>query len=737
MNSTPPPPHVPTPPEIGKVIQETSSEISTFFTQPIRLIREYKREDLRPDLITGLTVSIVMLPGAIAYALVAELPPQTGLYASIIATIVGALWGSSNHLNTGPTNTTSLIVLSGLLMVAVPGTPEYVVAAGVMAVWVGVIRLGLGVARLGILANFVSDAVIVGFTGGAGILIMLNQLKHIFRLDIARYPLIYDTVFEVIRKIGDAHLLSMGISVSTIVFLLLQRRFKPKWPGPLIVMVVGAAIVGLAHLDQRGVVVLGDLPRALPSLTLHGVLDFELIRSMASSIFAVAIIGLVEATSISRAVAARSGQYLQANQEFVGQGLANIASGMFSGYPCSGSMTRSVINYESGGRTRMGSVFAGSFVLLAMLLFAPWATFLPRAALSGLLVVMGSRMINIKEMKRIRETSMGDTLTMGITFAATLLLPLETAVFTGVLVSFARYIYTTSSPKVESMVPDKKFEHFEYQPDKPECLQLGALTIEGSLYFGATQHVEDELRANIEQHPDQQYLLLRLHRVNHCDISGLHMLETIVRLYRQKGGDVFIVGVREAVWDKMELSGFSKMLGYRNYFGQERAIPAIFNLLNPSICIYHCPHRVWKECQLLPKVEGEKMMAACGIDETTAVVNHVQPEELWTDLTDGEPTASIIDIREMGEFMQAHVPRSSLIPMPRILQGDVALPKDEPIVLVCRTGRRTTQTICLLQKQGYENIKNLDGGMVAWHKAGLPTVMGDFEDNEEEKELLG
>ncbi len=727
----------PTAPEIGKTIRKTLRETSTFFAQPVRIFRGYKREALRPDLIAGLTVAIVMLPQAIAYALVAELPPQMGLYAAIIATIVGALWGSSHHLHTGPTNTTSLIVLSGLLAVALPGTPEYIVAAGVMAIWVGVVRLGLGLARMGILANFVSDAVVVGFTGGAGILIVLNQLKHLFRLDIERYLLISDTLVEIGQEIGQVHWQSLAIGLGTIIFLILQRRFKPKWPGPLIAMILGSIIVGVAHLDQQGVVVLGDIPRTLPPLTFESVFDFGLVRSMASGIFAVAIIGLVEATSISRAVAARSGQYLQSNQEFVGQGLANIAAGMFSGYPCSGSLTRSVVNYEAGSRTQMGAFFSSLFVLLAMLLFAPWATFLPRAALSGLLVVTGSRMMNLSEMKRIRETSLGDTLTMGITFAATLLLPLETAVFIGVLVSFARYIYTTSSPKVESMVPDKKFEHFEYQPNKPECPQLGALTIEGSLYFGAAQHVEDKIRTNMEQHPDQRYLLLRLHRVNHCDISGLHMLETIVRLYRQKRGDVYVVGVREAVWEKMELSGFTKMLGYSNYFAQERAILVIFDVLNPTICIYKCPYRVWKECQRLPKIEGEVNVPICDAGVTTAVIEHIQPDELWADIMDGSSTPTIIDIREMGEFMHSHVPRASLIPMPRILNGDVILPKDEMITLICRTGRRTMQTICTLQEQGYDNIKNLDGGMVAWEKAGLPAVMGDFVDEDEKNEMLG
>ncbi len=698
-------------------------ENSAFFSHPADILRNYNRENLRPDIIAGLTVAIVMLPQAVAYALVAELPPQTGLYAAIVATLFGALWGSSHHLHTGPTNTTSLIVLSGLLAVANPGTPEYLVAAGVMAVWVGVIRMTLGIARLGVLANFVSDSVIVGFTGGAGILIVVNQLKHLLRVDIIRSPLFFVTLQEIFRQIPNIHWLSASLGLGMIIFLLTVKWLRPKWPAPLLGIILTSVIVGAFHLNDQGVIVLGQLPRSLPPFTKLPLFDVDLLRQMSSGIMAVALIGLVEATSISRTIAASSGQHLDSDQEFVGQGIANIVTGFFSGYACSGSLTRSLVNYEAGSRTQLGAVFSSFFVLLALLLFASWAAFLPRVALAGLLVVTGTRMLNRKEMKRIWHTSVGDTVTMVATFAATLLLPLEFAVLTGILVSFIRYIAKTSAPVVNPMLPDENFEHLTVQEEKkPDCPQLGVLTIEGSLYFGATQHVEEAIRANMETHPNQRYLLLRMHQVNQCDITGIHMLEAIVRLYRELHGDVYIVGVREAVWEKMKLSGFTKILGIDHFFSQKRAIRHIFDVLDPAVCIYHCSHRIWQECQSLPKSDVACRVSAETVVPITAVIPNILPADLWRRLNEEDPP-HVIDIREPFEFQQAHLPYAELIPMPKILNNETILPKDHEIVLICRTGRRTRLTTHVLQEQGYENITNMKGGIVAWEAAGLPTVI--------------
>ncbi|MCA9969888.1 MAG: STAS domain-containing protein, partial [Anaerolineales bacterium] len=700
------------------------ADLSNFFVRPIAIFRNYDRAHLRPDLLAGLTVAVVMLPQAIAYALIAELPPQVGLYAAIVAAIIGVLWGSSAHLHTGPTNAASLLVLSSLIPIAAPGSPAYIAAAGLLAVMVGVFRLVMGLARLGMLVNFVSDSVVIGFTAGAGILISVNQLRHLLRLDTPSSPEFYDTLLQTARSASETHLPTIGIGLLTILIIVLTGWKRPRWPGTLIAMVVASAAVALLQLQADGVRVLGELPRSLPPLARLPLFDLRLIRQLSAGALAVSAIGLVEAMSIARSIAAQSGEHVDSNQEFVGQGLANIAAGFLSGYTCSGSFTRSAVNYTAGGKTPLAVVFSGVWVLIAMLLFAPLAAFLPRTALAGVLVVTAYKMIDRKEMRRIWRTSRGDTAIMLATLLATLLLPLEFAVLTGVMVSFARYIAKTSHPSVQSMLPDEKFEHFVHQPERPVCPQLGVLTIEGSLYFGATQHVEEEIRRNLEAHPAQRFLLLRMHRVNHCDISGLHMLETVVKLYRQHGGDVFMVGVRESVWEKMRLSEFNAFLEMDHYLTQERAIEHIFyQVLDPGVCIYRCPVRAWRECQTLPKCEEDSTPPVGTVVPYTAV-SHVAPKALWQQLmAPNGDRPLVVDVREPAEYDRGHIPQARLAPMPRILRRQETLPEERPIVLVCRSGRRSSQVAFALQQAGYRHVANLDGGMLAWEEARLPAVI--------------
>lgn len=704
--------------------QQWFAEATSYFRQPATIIRGYKKANLRPDLIAGLTVAVVMLPQAIAYALMAELPPQTGLYAAIIGAIVGALWGSSWHLHTGPTNANSLLTLGALLAVASPGTPEYLLAAGLLAVMVGGLQLALGLAHMGFLTNFVSHSVVVGFTAGAGILIMANQLRHLLRLSIPGTPEFGNTVYELSRHIADTHTPSLMLGGFTILIIAFIKKVYPKWPSALIGMISAAIIVAFMNLDQEGVLVLGELPRQLPPLQPVPILNWSMTRDLALAALAISAIGLVEATSSARAIAAQSGQRLNSNQEFIGLGLANIAVGFFSGYPVSGSITRTTINYEAQAQTAVSSIFSGLWVLLAMFLFAPFAVYIPRAALAGVLIVTAFSMIDRKEMVHIWQTSKGDGVIMLATILAMLALPLEFAVLAGILVSFARYIAKTSTPNVFSEVPDEEFAHFQHETNAQICPQLGVLTIGGSLYFGATNHVEDAIHLNLENHPEQRFLLLRMHRVNHCDVSGLHMLESIVHLYRENGGDVFMVGVRREVWRKMRAGHFAEFLGFNHFLSQERAIEYIFyKILDPAQCIYKCPVKIWRECQTLPKSPVKGYVPLGTLVPATAVIPHITSQELWQELNNGAGPIHLIDVREPYEFAGGHIPDAELIPMPQILGKEVHLPTDENIVLVCRTGRRTTQIVYALQQEGYHNLRNMVGGMVAWEKAGLPAVI--------------
>jgi SulP family sulfate permease len=291
------------------------------------------------------------------------------------------------------------------------------------------------------------------------------------------------------------------------------------------------------------------------------------------------------------------------------------------------------------------------------------------------------------------------------------------------MVSFVRYVRITSAPAVYTMLPDEEFRHFTHKPEQPTCPQLSVLTIEGSLYFGATAHVEEEIRHNLDVNPYQRFLLLRMHQVNHCDISGLHMLEAIVRLYRQHGGDVFMVGVREAVWKKIQLSHFDELLGLSHFLSQERAIEHIFyKALDPGVCIYNCPHKIWRECQSLPKCEKVKAVPAGILVPETAVIPNMTATDLWSALNNGTQPL-VIDVREPYEFALGHVPTAQLMPMPKILEMETAVPRDQEIVLICRSGRRSTQVLYKLQQKGYQNLANLEGGMLAWEAAGLPAVI--------------
>ena len=527
-----------------------------YFIQPVRILREYRPAYLRFDMIAGLTVAAVMLPQAMVFAFIAGMPPVTGLYTAILGSIVAALWGSSRQAQSGPTNTHSLLTLSVTMTVAAAGTPEFLAAAGLLTVMVGVFRLLVGVTRLGVLANFVSDSVIVGFTAGAGVLIAINQLPHLLGVDIPRGSGFTGTLHQILIHYADIHILSAALGVAAILIIVLLARINDRIPGPLIAIVLSATLVALVGLDARGVQVIGELPRGLPPLAHLPLTDWSLIRQLSMGALAVGSIGLVQTTSITRSISSLTRQRVDSNQEFVAQGLANIASGFFSGFLVTTSFNRSALNLQSGARTQLAAAFSGLFVLIGMLLLAPYAAFIPNAALAGVLMVIAYRMVDVPEIKRLLHGGRGDALIMLTTLIATLLLPLEFAVLLGIVMSLGRYILRTSAPQVVPVVPDASYKHLIYQPDHPECPQLAVIEIRGDLYFGAVDHVEKRIMAHMRQHPEQIYLLLRMQNVQVIDISGIHMLEFILAAYREAGGDMYLVKVRGPVYERMQNLGF-------------------------------------------------------------------------------------------------------------------------------------------------------------------------------------
>lgn len=693
---------------------------SYYLQRPLRLLRAYDRVSLRGDLTAAVTVAVIMLPQSIAFALIAELPPQFGLYTAIIGAIFAALWGSSNQLLTGPTNALSLLVVGSLSGLATPGSEEFIIAAGLMAVMVGLFQLAMGLARLGLLVNFVSHSVIVGFATGAGILIGLKQIGPLLRLSFPSDNL-FDAVRGVMTTLPQTHPATAVLGIGTIVFVALLRRVNPRLPGGLLSMVVASIVVYLLALDKNGVGVIGQLPRSLPPFTSLPLFDLDLIAKISSGALAVGAIGLVQTTAISRSMATQTGQRLDSNQEFVGQGLANMVAGFFSGYACSASFSVTAVNFKAGARSPFAAVFTGLFVLAAMLLLAPLAAYLPRAALAAVLIVTAYGLIDRAEIVRIWRGARGDAVIMVTTLVGTLFLSIEFAVLVGILLSFALYIMRTSTPRVHAVVPDASFNHFVHWPGRPQCPQLGVIDILGDLYFGAVNHVEDMILAHAEKNPEQRFLIIRMNHVNQCDFSGIHMLESVVRTYRDRGGDLFLVRVNHPIRSLMSTTGFDAYLGLDHLPNEDEIISHVFQrILDPAVCIYECPVRVFKECQNLPK-RLDLVHLPHMRDSSEINVMSMTSQKLWQLLhtRHEEPSPLVVDVREPREYRRGHVPEAELIPLPKLLAADVKLPNNRQIVLVCRGGRRSRRAAVALQQIGCMNVAVLEGGMLAWEAAGL------------------
>ena len=696
-------------------------ETLSYFAQPVRILREYRLGDLRFDLLAGLTVAAVMLPQSIIYAYIAGMPPVTGLYTAIIGSIVAALWGSSRHAQAGPTNTHSLLTLSVTMAVVPVGTPEFVAAVGLLAVMVGIFKMLVGITRLGMLANFVSDAVIVGFTAGAGILIIINQLAPLLGITIEQGEGFVGILYQVIMHLMEAHPASLALGIGASIVVIILRRIHPRIPGPLIAIVLAALVVALFHLDAHGVHVVGELPRGLPPLAHIPWTDWNLIGRLSTGALAVGAIGLVQTTSITRSISSLTRQRVDSNQEFVAQGLANIASGLFSGFLVTTSFNRSALNLQAGARTQLAAAASGFFVFLGMLLLAPYAAFIPKAALAGVLVVIAYSMVDMSEIKRLLHGGRGDALIMATTLIATLLLPLEFAVLLGIALSLARYILRTSAPQVLPVVPDDSYKHLSYRPGRPECTQLAVMEVRGDLYFGAVNHVEQQITEHMRQHPQQRYLLLRMQNVQIIDISGIHMLEFFLSTLREQGGDLYLVKVQPKVFERMNNLGFVRLLGKDHFLEEDEAISYLFyHVLDPAICVYECDVRVFYECQNLPR-PTENLPIPPGTYPPQDL-EAFSPKQLYQALR-GEHPPLVVDVREPREFRRSHIPQALNVPLSRLMDRISDLPKDQPMVLVALTDRRARRAAALLAQAGFTHLAVLEGGMKAWEAADLLTAV--------------
>lgn len=567
------------------------------------------RESVKKDLLAGLTGAIIVLPQGIAFATIAGLPPEYGLYTAMVTPIIAALFGSSRHLISGPTTAISIVVFSSISRYAEPGSPEFVQMALTLTFLAGAYQLGFGLARLGTLVNFVSHTVVVGFTAGAAILIATSQVKHVLGVEVPRGESFAHTWLDIFHQIGDINWYVVAIAGGTLATAILVRNISPRLPHLLLALVVGALIALLLGAQQHGVELVPAIPAHLPPLSSP---DFSLaaIQQLAPEAFAIALLGLIEAVSISRAIATKSHQRIDSNQEFIGQGLSNMVGSFFSSYAGSGSFTRSGVNYASGAVTPLSAIFAAVLLMLVVLLVAPLTAYIPVAAMGGVILLVAWNLIEFHQMKVLVRASRSETGILVVTFLATLFLELEFAIYIGVLLSLVVFLSRTSHPDIVTLAPDRdnpkgKFINTETKP-VPQCPQLRIIRVDMSIYFGSVNHVESKL-AEISDEQGINHILLVLSGTNFIDVAGAEMLVHEAQSLQDKGGNLYFCGMKGRVWQFMAHGGFIREIGASQFFeNKPDAIVNIYKNLDKDGC-HTCATPIFRECLgLEPDIDHKK-----------------------------------------------------------------------------------------------------------------------------------
>ncbi|MBI2312374.1 MAG: SulP family inorganic anion transporter [Betaproteobacteria bacterium] len=558
------------------------------------------RGTVRHDLVAGLTGAIVVLPQGVAFATIAGMPPEYGLYAGMVPAVIAALFGSSWHLVSGPTTAASIVLYSVLSVHAEPGSAAYVQMALLLTFMVGAIQLGLGLARLGALINFISHSVVIGFTAGAAILIATSQVRHFFGLAIERGASFAATWGALATRWAEINPHVLGVAFATLAIGVVVQRFAPRLPYMIAAMLGGglcAALLKAIGGDAADITTVGALPSSLPPVSAPA-LSFSGLHELATAALAVSLLALTEAVSIARALAVRSGQQIDGNQEFIGQGLSNLLGSFFSSYVATGSFNRSGLNYAAGARTPLASIFASAFLVAIVLLVAPYAAYLPNAAMAGVLFLIAWGLIDFHHIRQILRSGRTESTILIATFLATLFLNLEMAILLGVILSIGFYLSRTARPQVVTRVPDPHHERrkFSGDPALPECPQLKIVRIDGSLFFGAVGHVHETLQAMHDQQPSQKHLAVVATGINFVDLSGAEFLAREARSRRDEGGDLWLIGVKPQVQEELDAGGYLEQIGSDHLFrSRGDAIAHIYERLDREVC-RTCTRRIFREC---------------------------------------------------------------------------------------------------------------------------------------------
>jgi SulP family sulfate permease len=549
--------------------------------------RTYNRSTLSNDLLAAVIVTIMLTPQSLAYALLAGLPPQMGLYASMLPIILYAIFGTSRALAVGPVAVISLLTAAAIGRIAVPGSAEYILAAITLAFLSGLILLALGLFRLGFLANFLSHPVIAGFITATGIIIAASQLKHIFGIAAHGHTL-PDLVGSLVHNLSQANVITTLIGVLTIGFLLWTRNGLLSLliglgvagriagviakTGPVAAIITTTLIVWWLDLNALGVQVVGDIPRGLPPLTLPS-FSIDMWGTIIGAAILISVIGFVESVSVAHTLAAKKRQRIDPDQELIGLGAANLAASFTGGFPVTGGFSRSIVNYDAGSNTPASGAYTAIGLAGVSLFLTPLIYNLPKATLAATIIVAVLSLVNFSVLKKSWYYSKADFAAVAATMCITLLMGVELGITAGVSISILIHLYRTSRPHMAVVGQVPKTEHYRnvLRHDVLTSPAILTIRVDESLYFANARFLEDRIYQEVAKKPELQHVVLMCSAVNIIDMSALESLEAINERLKATGVTFHFSEVKGPVMDRLNKTGFLDILSGEVFLSQHQA----------------------------------------------------------------------------------------------------------------------------------------------------------------------
>ncbi len=555
------------------------------FLPSIHWLRNYKLSDLPKDLIAGITVGVVIVPQGMAYAMLAGLPPEYGLYAALVPLLIYLFMGTSRQLAIGPVALDSLLVAVGLGSLGLVQPENYIVAAIFLAFLVGLIQFLFGLLRMGFLVNFLSKPVISGFTSAAALIIIVSQLKHLLGVKLDGVSSFYSILYSLAQKVAEINNFDLAIGILGILLLLAMRKLSRRIPAVLLVVILGIVSVYLFNLESHGVQVVGHIPSGLPEFQLPAY-SMQLFLDLWPFALTLALVGYLEAISIAKGIADKNDEdTLNANQELLALGTANMAGSLFQSYPVTAGFSRTAVNFEAGARTNLFALFTVILVVITLLFLTPLFYFLPNAVLASIIIVAVIRLIDLGYAADLWRRRKDEFAVLVLTFLLTLLLGITQGILIGILFSLLLMVYRTSKPHFAVLGNIKGSDYYKNInrfDDKVEVREdLLIVRFDSQMYFGNANYFKNQLSKFIaKKGPALKAVILNAEAINYIDASATQMLIRVIRELHTKDISFYIAGAIGPTRDIIFNSGIIKELGRECLFVETKEAVAYYD--NPK-----------------------------------------------------------------------------------------------------------------------------------------------------------